>query len=61
MWRRARTGSVRRAQDGCGDRAAQIDVESGMVAVAVHLRETSDPREHTADEEPALADPGQTR
>ncbi len=34
---------IRGADDGRGDRAAQIDVEPGMAAIAVHLRETGDP------------------
>ena len=50
---------IRGADDGGGDRAAHVDVEPGMAAIAVHLRETRNPREHAADEEPALADPGQ--
>src|SRR5258706_4799665 len=45
-----------RPDDGGRYGAADVDVEAGIVALAVHPGEPGDPREDTADEEAALAD-----
>src|SRR6185436_20680018 len=44
------------ADDGGGDGAADVNVEAGIVALAIHVIEAGDAGGDAADEEAALAD-----
>ena len=47
---------VRGAEDGGGDRAADVDVETAVTTLLVHAREAGHPRRHAADERAPLPD-----